>query len=288
MGIEAAMMAGSTLVNAGMGWYNQRQQNKQLQDRQAMASKFLSPYLNEGPGGAETGLAQLLARLSGGTQPNEAFNTGQDALMQMLRADPNKRTMNMLTGMMQTGDPFDTSEMFKTLETVDARQRQRALADLRGGSTGLGQRFGSSMMRGEEDLVGQMLQSTSARNAQIQQGSYEAAQGRRMQAAGQMGELNQQHSQLATTLANLGLAKDQANNAALQLLLGGYGTLGGMQTNRGNQTMQALSLMLGQPMTQTYNPGGDLGQLAQLMLFMNMMKGGGGAGTNVGAGAPHG
>lgn len=284
MAAAGAMMGASTLVNAGMGIYNQAQQNKQIRARQAMAMQYLTPYLNGGPGLAESGLSDLLMRMSNGTQPGEAFNTGQDALMQMLRSNPNQQTLNQLNSMVATGDPFDTSNMFKTLQAVDDRQRARGLADLRAGATGLGQRFGSSMMQGEQDLVGQLLDTSAARNAQIQQGAYEAAQGRRLQAAGQIADINQQHANLATTLANLGLSQNQAHNAALSMLLSGYGQLGSMQSQRQGLNMQALSMLLGAPMTQTYNPGGDLGQMAQLMLFLQMMKGGGG--TAVGAGAP--
>jgi hypothetical protein len=175
--------------------------------------------------------------------------------------------------MAATGDPFDTSRMFSTLEQVDARQRSRALADLRAGSSGLGQRFGSSMMRGEEDLVERLLENTSARNAQIQMGAHESAQGRRLQASSQLGGMVGQQADMASTLANLGLGQEQSAQTAMQLLLGGYGQLSGMQAGRQNQSMQALGMLLGLPVTQAYNPGGDLSQLGQLLLFMNMMKG---------------
>lgn len=280
----AAIAGAGSLINAGSNIYGSISQNRQLKQRQEMASRYMSPFLNGGPGAAETGLDQLLARLSNGTTGGEAFNTGQDSLLQMLRTDPNAKARTAMEGMLETGDPFDTSNMFRMLEQVDARQRASGLADLRAGASGLGQRFGSSMMQGEQDVVKQLLESTGARNAQIQQGSYEAAQGRRMQAATSIQEMTQQHAQVAQTLANLGIAKDQADQTATQLLLSGYGQLGNMQSNRQTQMMQALSMLLGQPMQSMYNPGNDIGQIGQLMLFMNMMGNKGGAN----AGAPRG
>jgi hypothetical protein len=277
MGIETAvaLAGGGQIISGISNYFNQRSQNRQIRDRNRAAERYTIPLINQGqtPSSLETSLAELLSGWSQrGSTPNEAFNTGQDSLMQLLRSNPLGRTMQGLEGMAATGDPFDTSNMFSTLEHVDARQRSRALADLRAGSSGLGQRFGSSMMRGEEDLVERLLENTSARNAQIQMGAHESAQGRRLQASNQLGGMVGQQADMANTLANLGLGQEQSAQTMMQLLLGGYGQLSGMQAGRQNQSMQALGMLLGLPITQSYNPGTDMGQLGQLLLIMAKLR----------------
>lgn len=288
--LEAA--AATAALSSLYGTYQQHQSGKRNErttnKRNAMAEGYILPRLDRGPGSAETGLESFLA----GLQPlreigvGQGFNTGQDALMQMLRADPLTKTDAVLGGIMETGDPFDTSNVFKTLAVVDNHNREAGLADLRAGAGGLGQRFGSAMMRGEEKLVGEMDENTAARNAQIAMQAYEAAQARRLQAAGlQTGreQFNRTFgSNVAQTLANLGLAeadvgfKNQGaqlsrEQAVMQGLLG----LGGMQSNRDQSTAALLSLLLGAPLPAANNAIGSGGMdIAQLLLMLSNQGGG--------------
>lgn len=218
----------STGVNALSNWSAGRRQNRETRRRE----NFLTPYLNQ----------DFMARLQA---PGSGFNTGQDALMQMLRAGPTSVAETNLNQLATTGSPFDTTEVFKTLTNLDDRQRKKALADVRATTGGLGQRFGSAMVREEGDILSQLLDQSSARNAQIAMGSHEAAQGRRLTATGQ---LNQREQLLA------GIANMLSGNAV------------NAQSAGQNSQAQLLSLLFGQPMPQTFNPAPQIMDFAQMLL----------------------
>jgi len=224
------LLAGAgTAVNTGANVLNRRSQNKETSRR----TGIVEPYLMEMLGGS----------------PGQAFNTGQDALLQMLRSNPLESSDRAMQGMVETGNPFDMTELFRSLGVMDQRSREGALADVRSGASGLGQRFGTAMARESNNAMSQLLDSAAARNAQIAMGSHDAAQGRRLGAAGQ---LNQ------NLMTRMGLAQ---------------GAMGSDQA-RQQQQMQALSLLLGLPMGQSAmtGVGSDVGSFGNLLAFMEMMK----------------
>lgn len=181
MGLETAMLigAGSQLLGTGMSVYEGSRQSS----RQRRLSSQAQGMMQTQPTAAELAMQQLLAGFGNGSAPGmQGFNTGQDALAQMLRASAG-----------YNGDPFDTSSQFAALEPIEAREQQRALGTLRGSAGSLGARFGSAFAGREATLLNTMTQDAASRRAGIAQTSYEAAQGRRLQsqtnalgAAGQM------------------------------------------------------------------------------------------------------
>lgn len=163
------------------------------------------------------------------------YNVGQDGQMQMFRL-PNQDTLDELA---QTGSPFDTSELFAALQPVRSRQLNEGLASLRAGAPGLGQRFGSAMMRGEQMTVLEHLQNIAAQDAGINFQAHEAAQGRRLGAA-QVG-----------AGAQLGV---------MQLLAS-------LEQGRRGGNLNALSIAAGIPQAAPVSygqPGFDMGQLLLL------------------------
>jgi len=139
----------------------------------------------------------------------------------------------------ETGNPFDTSELFSALQPLRARQLRESLGTLRAGAPGLGQRFGSAMRANEQGTVLQHLESISAQDAGIQMQAHEAAQGRRL-GAGQA-----------------------LNSSALALME----LLGRTEQGRRTGNLQALSVAAGVPQAQGVNwgqPGFDIGQMLLL------------------------
>ena len=141
---------------------------------------------------------EVKASLVGTRTPGEGFNVGQDALMQLLRADPSRQLNSTATGFLERqvatgGLPFDTSELFSRLGEVDSATINREAGAVRGSAGSLGQRFGSAIGDRETRLRTDALRDIGARNAGIQAQAYEAGQGRAMSAAG---GLNQNIMQL--------------------------------------------------------------------------------------------
>ena len=250
------------------------------QQRQAQIDSYIQPYLQQSQGenpyaaqlmqmmksGAFQGPATQQAFTytpSGGTQ---GFNTGQDSYMQMLR-----------TG----GQPFDTSKMFSDLAPVDNRLLEQQLAQSRGATSSLGQRFGGAQLNRESNLRRDFLQNVTARNAGIQQGSYESAQQRVANAAlqlqqgglSQMGMFNQAGQFNAGQQAQAGQFNVGVQQGYNQFLASILGQAGGLQAQQRGQQAQLLAIMAGQPAPQqqpSQLPGaiGDAGNLAMFLPFL--------------------
>ena len=231
MGLEPATLAmvvagGSSAVNT-LGNIHQNRGQQRRADR--LESRAM--------GMMETGPSFLESML------RSQFNTGQDGQMQMMRSMPGASTLNELS---ETGNPFDTSELFEALQPLRGRQLQEGLGALRAGAPGLGQRFGSAMRRNEGQTVLEHLQNISAQDAGIQMQSHEAAQGRRLGAA----QIQQGSAQGLMQILM------QAENSRRQGNIGLLGTAVGVP--------QAGGVQYGQP-------GMDI---AQLMLLQQLVPGG--------------
>lgn len=242
--LTAMLIAGGLMQGIGGIWgansqnkANERNQ-RAMQERYNQLLGFVQPRLNQGPGQGEQMLFDLLQ--SGGLFDNQAFNTGQDALMQSLRSDP-----------------IDTTELFASWEPLEMRALDEALAGAFGQSSGLGQRFGSAMMREEGQVRGQAAEQNTARRA-----------GTSVDLATKNAEMQALAAQI---LSSLGVQQGQAQ-------MQGLGMLANMGAQRGGLEAQLLSLLTGAPMAASQPsamPGafGDIGQLmAFLPMFMQMMQ----------------
>lgn len=290
------------LQGAGMG-YNAYQQNKAANRQNQRQDQLLSQAAGMRQGGMSEVERMLLGLTGAGGQPGfnptqlnldsilsqGGYNIGQDALMQQLRATPdsnlNKSLNSILSG---GGNPFDTSGMFDALGAVDQRNTNQQVAGLRAGSSGLGARFGSAQLGAETALRQNISSDINARNAGIQQGSYESAQGRMLQAASQLAARDQYATGIANTLrqggldlASLFMQNNNANNATgmqaasmnqnyqaqiLQMLLGA-------EQNRNAFNLQTLGLGMGmQPMMPNYGYGNAAADMGQLLMFYQLLN----------------
>jgi len=147
-----------TGLNALGQWHQGRQQNRRARGLERMALDF------GGQSQQPSFLEQIL---------RSQFNTGQDGTMQMLRADTGEGILGQLAG-----QPFDTTELFQSLQPIRNRQLGEGLGQLFAGAPGLGQRFGSSMMQEGGNLTNRFLQEIAAQDAGMRMQSHEAHQNR--------------------------------------------------------------------------------------------------------------
>lgn len=258
-----------------------------MQTGQDPFAKMLMDMLHGGPGGF-TSPTPVNAPVIGTDMVtgNQAFNTGQDALSQMIRSG---------------GQPFDTSKLFGALAPLDNRLIASQVAGLHGAATSLGQRFGSATMGAEQRLRGNFAQDIAGRNAGIQQSAYEAAQGRTMGAAQslQQGGLSQAGllAQIAQANAGNSMQGQQFNSSQQQMfnqfLQSVIGQAGSFQNNQQNRNAQLLSIMAGinpaqQQPSQIPGAAGDISQLLMFLPFLRSMMPGQQpqVGTGTGFGTP--
>lgn len=194
-------------------WVNWNPQWTQAGFSPEMLAMGFRPQQFQGAPGVQTVNPNVsLQRAQGGFTPEllsgtgalgtAGFNTGQDALMQMLRSDPRTKVDQTLEGIMANqGDPYNNSELFRSMGVLDQRAIDEQIGQLRGSFAGLGQRFGSSAQRQEGTIRREMTDDMMARNAQIQAAAYEAAQGRRMDAASALTGREQFGQQLRSNIA---------------------------------------------------------------------------------------
>jgi hypothetical protein len=248
-----ALQAGGQLWGAWNQNKINRRNKQQMDERQRNLEGFIVPRLGQDNGMGQ--IQQLILDFVNNMDSNklfgsgnQAWNTGQDALSQMLREDP-----------------YDPSGLFSAWEPIEQRALSQALADSFSQASGLGQRFGSSMMREEGRVRGEAAEGAAVRRQGAQMQIHDSTQNRRLQ-AGQ-------------GLAGMGEAQA---NAMLQMMvqqLAGLQGAGNLGAQKGNQDLGLLSLLFGQPMMGNQAntmPGamGDIGgMLALLPLLMQMQKG---------------
>jgi hypothetical protein len=203
----------------------QRQQNRQFNRMNEMVTDFY------GRASEPNWLESFL---------KSQFNTGQDGQMQLLRAMPGGTTLDKMS---QGGGAYDMSNIMNTLQPLRNRQMSEGLAQLSGGASGLGARFGSAMGRNRAQLVQQMLEGYGAQDSQLLFQGHEAAQGRRLQAA---------QSQMGTSLGMMQLL-GQLMGQRSQAQTGALGMFGSLPQPSASQWGQ---------------PALDIGQLLLLKQLM--------------------
>jgi hypothetical protein len=207
MGVETALMlgaGGSLIGGAGniLQGRSDRRQARRTQDRMFERAEGLNA----------PGFLESLLR--------SQFNVGQDGGMQMLRAVP--------------GTTLDPTEFFESLAPIRQRQHQTSLAELQATSPGLGQRFGSAMMREGADLTERHLQNISAQDAATSL---------------QIGQGNQ--------------------NAVLSLLQ----LLGQLEQGRGGMQLGAFQSAGAMPMGSPVDYGAPLVDMGQILLLQQLLGG---------------
>lgn len=307
--IAVAASAASGLYGAFSGNKTAQNNLNAQQQKQEQINSFAMPYLQQGENPYAAQLKKMLTGGAGGFQApttqqaftfnptladpssvagTQGFNAGQDSYMQLLK-----------TG----GSPFDTSKMFETLAPLDQRLIDQQVAQLQGSAGSLGARFGTANADREAMLRRDFTQNIAARNAGIQQQSYESAQGRSMAAAGGLQQGGLQQMGLLQQLAQFNAGtQNQAGqfNAGAQTQAGQFnaaqssawnsfmsqilGQAGGFQNQQQGFNNQLLGIMAGvpTPQGQPNQVPGALGDISQLMMFMPFLRqamGGAGGGA---------
>jgi hypothetical protein len=244
-----AMMAGGQIWGAA-------EQNKSNKKRQRQMNQHLLPRLGGSGTGGMSEAEKMLMDFLGNQDVNQLFsgkawNSGQDGLMQMLNQDT-----------------FDPAQLFASWEPIEQRAMNNALADSFGQASGLGQRFGSAMMREEGRVRGEGAENAAARRQETTVGLHESAQDRRLQAAQGLGNMGSQQAQLMLQF--------------MSAMMGGMQGLGSLGESRGNRELGLLNMLFGFPAGGNAFPGAmtDMGGfLAMLPMLQSLMPGGGGGST---------
>jgi len=259
--------AAGSFLNSWQANKNAKANQKAVTERQQYLDRTAGNLAWQGPIGNEGALQGLIGGNGQNNQQlnltnlfgfNPMANTSQDSIMQMLRGGGDK---SIFGGMLATGNPFDTSDMFKALQVTDARNTNAQVAGLRSGAAGMGQRFGGSMMQQEGRLRQGIAENLNVRNAGIQMNAYEAAQGRRT-------------STLDQLLRGAGMNMDAARqNQTLQLAA--ISQMFNQQLGQRNYNMNLFGIQSGIPIGQNTAPGygSAIGDLGQLLAMYPMMQG---------------
>lgn len=176
-----------------------------------------------------------------GDTPN--MNMGNDALMQILRADPSKQVngaMDRLSGLADT-NPYDTSGEIGALQGVDAINNQRAVNTLNAGVSGLGQRAGGAKAMAAASYLRGANADAGARYADINRQAYTSNQQLRLNALSTLGGLQDAATGRKLSAAEI-YNRGQTDQAGLRLQ-GAQFNAGAQNTAAQNNVQNALAFM---------------------------------------------
>lgn len=221
----------------------------------------------------------------------QGVNTGQDPLMQMMRANvstpPGSPDPMTQAGLGQ----FDNTNLMNALKSQDQQLLDEQVNQLHGSAGDFGKRFGTDMMRNEAQLRNQFATNIAAQNAQLQSQSFENAAGRNLQGllANQQAGLQAglQNQQLGAQLGmfnagnqqQAGLQGQQLNQligsqnqqSALQALLANQGLAG--QYGLANQNAMNQAGQFNASMLQNQNQfGAQQGNIYNQLVMSGLMN----------------
>lgn len=274
--LGAISMGAGSLLNLGSSVLSNRSANKTAKKRESAAGAMIerepSPYeqmLSQFLGGSSIPSAESLTS-------GQGFNTGQDALMQLLRANPHTQVDANLDALARTGLPYNMSPAFDAFKATDQQALAQQVAGLHAGASGLGQRFGSSMMNAEAALRATLTGQTQARNAQMGAQAYESAMQRMLGGnellSGREQAGQQMQSSVAQALLQSALGAGNFGLQSVQTRMSGLGQLLSAGQNRQAQNTQLLSLMFGLPPAQAPNLGGGFSDMGQLLMLLPLLR----------------
>lgn len=238
-----------------------------------------------------------------GGAPN--MNMGNDALMQMIRADPTKQVSGAMTRLTNLADtnPYDTSGEISALQGVDAINNQAAVNRINSQVSGLGQRGGTGRALATASYLRGANADAGARYADINRQAYTSNQNLRLGAMQTLGQLEDAatgrrlsaidlYNRGQTDLTGLRLQGAQfnanaANTAAqnnvqnalafMQQRLAGLSAGASAEATRRGQNIGIFNTIAGQPGPATAQTGqvagavGDIGQLLMLLPYLQKL-----------------
>lgn len=214
MGAETLMAAGMGMQGVG-GIYDAysrgrsgRRAERESRRRYDEVRSMGTGMMQNTPFGAETALMDF-ANLPGmeelkasGYDPSDVdfsgMNVGQDAIMQMLRMDPQRQITGAQERLTRFADqdPYDVSQVLSPLLELDRIQANDAATGVRANVSGLGQRGGSATRAVEGMTRTRMAADAGARNAQIASQIFGQNQGNRLQALATLAGLEGEQGRL--------------------------------------------------------------------------------------------
>lgn len=221
------------LMQAAQANFNPNLQAQQIGGMPQMNAQQVNPGSLQAPQQVQAG--QLGAPQQVAATGTQGFNSGQDALMQMMTRnltptqDPTAQLNLQQIGQGQ-GTLYNTSDLFKSIQDQGQMNLNDQVAQLQGSSGSLGQRFGSAEALAEGRLRQNYLTNTNAQEQQIGLQSFQNQQAMRQPALDSLANMQNQQNQL-------GLQGYQAQgNMASQLgQLGQAGTQMNLQAQLANQ-----------------------------------------------------
>ncbi len=160
-----------------------------------------------------------IAGLIGPGAMSGGFNLSQDALMQMLKGNGGYNSITpqldptngmQLNQLVQDGSNFNNSDLFGALAPMEQRTQDEGLRALQASSGSLGRRFGTAMADRSSNFLQQAGEDANLRRQNLARDSFEAAQGRRVQASGLINQRDQIIAQIL--MANQGASIDAQGN----------------------------------------------------------------------------
>jgi len=232
-------------------------------------------------------------------------NTGNDALMQVMRSDPNKQingAMGRLSSLADT-NPFDTSSEIGALQNVDALNNTRAVNQINSQVSGLGQRGGTGRAMAAGSYLRGANADAGARYADINRqavtsnqqlrlnalstlgGLQDAATGRKLSAAEiyNQGQTATQGLRLQGAQFNAGATNEASQNnvqnalAFMQQRLAALSGGASAEATRRGQNASIFGTIAGQPGPATAQTGqvagaaGDIGNLIMLLPYLQKL-----------------
>lgn len=179
----------------------------------------------------------------------------------------------MPAGMQQ----YDNSGLFNALSNRSDYDLMNKMNDVMGSAGSLGRRFGTAMNYNLGNMAANAVTGLDLNRQQVGAQSFEAAQGRQLQAmTGNQQALNQAGQFNAAAGQTMSSQNAQQGNIFNQLMMGGLGNANAFQQSQtgSNTSLLALLAGLGVPNQQASAlPGavGQVGQIATLYPFLQQL-----------------
>ena len=282
---------GSQLLGGFLGNRSQARAAREQQRRYAQLQQLIQGQLQLNASPWETQAQSFLGEMSpmaefrGTTNPSQLFS--QDALRQFISRDPAAQlgqAGTTLADLSATGGASNVQDLISSIQGLQDIDLKSQVSGLRGKTTSLGQRFGSTLGKNEAIMRSQLGARNNATLADILNQNNEANLGRRMGASSTLAQLLQagqgqrlgamgQLRGMGEFEANMGLEGARLNSQNMEnywrTRLGALGLGGQMAGQRQAGNANLLGILGGQ--TSQVPQGQNFDWLSDPIMMMYMM-----------------